>query len=437
MTEMSGEARKLGPFLATVIVAGNMIGSGVFLLPATLAATGSITLVSWIISGAGALVLAGVFAILGRLRHAEGGLIGYVRDALGPFAGFQATVLYWLSCVVGIVALALAVTGYAAYFAPGLNAPGAQAACTLAVLWLMTLGALLGPRATGRFSAVTLFLGVAPVALVATVGWVWFHPDVLAASWNVSGKPALAAVGDTVAPVFWAFLGLECANAAAAVVRDPHRNVPIAAICGVALAALLYIAALLVIMGIAPAAELAKSTAPFGLVVARVLGPVAGGVMALCALAKTAGTLGGWVLVTGQIMRAGADEGVLPAWFGKVRPDGTPVRSVLVVGALMSVIALATFQPALGKQFNVLANVSVICSMVVYLLCSVALWRFSPALVRGRTAALVLAGGGALFSLAVALAAGLDLVGLTAGAIVLASLAWLLVRGRVRRPVAV
>jgi arginine:agmatine antiporter len=437
MGESGGEARKLGPFLATVIVAGNMIGSGVFLLPATLAATGSITLLSWIVSGAGALVLAGVFAILGRLRHAEGGLIGYVRDALGPFAGFQATVLYWLSCVIGTVALALAVTGYAAYFAPALRAPTAQAACTLAVLWVLTLGALLGPRATGRFSAVTLFLGVAPVALVATVGWIWFHPEVLSASWNVSGKPPLAAVGDSIAPVFWAFLGLECANAAAAVVREPHRNVPIAAIAGVALAALLYISALLVIMGIAPAAELAKSTAPFGLVVARVLGPVAGGAMALCALLKTAGTLSGWVLVTGQIMRAGADEGLLPAWFGLARPDGTPVRSILVLGGLMTAIALATFQPTLGKQFGLLADASVICSMLVYALCCGALWRFAAPEMHGRGRALILAGLGAVFSLAVASAAGPVLVGLTAGVIVAAALVWLLVRGRVRRPVAV
>ena len=437
MTEDSAEGRKLGPFLATVIVAGNMIGSGVFLLPATLAATGSITLVAWLISGAGALVLAGVCAILGRLRHAEGGIIGYVRDALGPFAGFLATVLYWLSCVVGIVALALAVTGYAAYFVPALSAPEAQAACTLAVIWLMTLGALLGPRATGEFSAVTLFMGVAPVALVASVGWIWFHPDILAASWNISGQPPLAAIGGSVAPVFWAFLGLECANAAAAVVREPRRNVPLAAMGGVALAAVLYIAALVVIMGIVPAGELAKSTAPFGLVVARVLGPVAGGVMALCALLKTAGTTSGWVLVTGQVMRAGADEGVLPAWFGRARPDGTPVRSLLALGAIMTAVALATFQPALGKQFGVLANISVIFAMVVYLLCCVALWRFRAMEKAADPVAFALAAAGAIFCVGVAWLAGLDLVAMTGGAIAAAGLVWLLVRGRVRRPVAV
>src|SRR5581483_5936517 len=146
-----------------------------------------------------------------------------------------------------------------------------------------------------------------------------------------------------------------------------------AALSGVALAAVIYVASMVVIMGVAPAAELAKSTAPFALVVARVLGPIAGAAIALCALLKTAGTLSGWVLVVGQLMRAGADEGILPGWFGRARIDGTPTRSILVAGVIMSGIALATFQPALGKQFGVLAGVSVIATISVYFLCAVAL----------------------------------------------------------------
>jgi arginine:agmatine antiporter len=447
MSETGGEARKLGPFLATVIVAGNMIGSGIFLLPATLAGTGSVTILAWLIASGGALVLAGVYARLGGLRHAEGGLIGYVRDALGPHAGFQATVLYWINMVVGNVALALAVTGAAAFFFSGLKAPLAQAATTLGVIWLVSGAALLGPRTVGRLGALTLFLGIVPVALVATVGWIWFHPAILAGSWNVSGKPQLVAAGAAVAPVFWAFLGLECANAAAAVVRDPQRNVPIAVLGGVALTALLYIAAMVVIMGIAPAADLAKSTAPFGLVVARVLGPFAGGVMALCALLKTAGTLAGWMLVLGQTMRAGSDEGLLPAWFGRARADGTPVRSILFVAVVMSAIALATFQPALGKQFGVLSGVSVIASIAVYLLCAISLWRFAEALpATERRGARTLAALGAAFSLSLAGAAfvlgvdpasGLDMAGFTVAAVGATAAFWLLVRGRVRSPVAV
>jgi arginine:agmatine antiporter len=259
---------------------------------------------------------------------------------------------------------------------------------------------------------------------------------VLAASWNVSGKPSLAAAGSAIAPVFWAFLGLECANAAAAVVRNPQRNVPIAALAGVALAALLYVASMVVIMGVAPASELAKSTAPFALVVARVLGPVAGAAIALCALLKTAGTLSGWVLVVGQLMRAGAAEGILPAWFGRARTDGTPTGSILTAGAIMSGIALATFQPMLGKQFGVLAGVSVIATISVYFLCAVSLWRFAGDLdPQARSRSRALAWVAALFSVGVAIASGVDMIGLTALVVLLGAGVWLLVRNRVRRPV--
>ena len=69
------ETNKLGPFLATVLIAGTMIGSGVFLLPATLAAVGGMTIVSWLICALGALLLAGTFAALAIWRPEPEGIV--------------------------------------------------------------------------------------------------------------------------------------------------------------------------------------------------------------------------------------------------------------------------------------------------------------------------------------------------------------------------
>ena len=82
------QARQLGPVAAGFLVAGNMIGSGVFLLPAGLAAIGSISLIGWIITTAGALALALVFAGLAQARPDAAGLTGYVREGMGDFVGF-------------------------------------------------------------------------------------------------------------------------------------------------------------------------------------------------------------------------------------------------------------------------------------------------------------------------------------------------------------
>ena len=152
------------------------------------------------------------------------------------------------------------------------------------------------------------------------------------ASWNVSGEPLYKALPNSLALVFWAFTGLESASVAAAVVENPERNVPIATIAGVLIAALIYIAASIVIFGLAPAADIAASNAPFALAAAKMMGPVAGPLVALCGGLKALGTLAGWVLMTAQVSRAAADHGLLPQMFARTRAGDTPVAGLIIAG---------------------------------------------------------------------------------------------------------
>ena len=80
------EQRKLGPFLATMVVASSMIGSGIFLLPASLASFGSISILAWVVAFIGAAVIGGVFATLAVISPGTAGLFSYVRDAFGDGA---------------------------------------------------------------------------------------------------------------------------------------------------------------------------------------------------------------------------------------------------------------------------------------------------------------------------------------------------------------
>ena len=84
----AASTRAIGPWTAVALVMGNMIGSGIFLLPASLAPYGGIALAAWILSAAGSMLLALVFARLGRLNPAAGGLYAYTRLAFGDLAGF-------------------------------------------------------------------------------------------------------------------------------------------------------------------------------------------------------------------------------------------------------------------------------------------------------------------------------------------------------------
>src|SRR3990167_5388474 len=237
MTDAVSAALCIGPLLATVLVAGNMIGSGVFLLPATLAAIGSSTLIGWVIASAGAMLLAGCFALLATLKPTPDGFVEYPARGLHPFFGFANWFLYWLSCWVGSPAIALAVTGYLTFFLPVLSDPVISVWTTIGVIWLMTLANLIGARTVARLGGLTLVIGLAPIAVATVLGLLAFDPQTFAAGWNVTGKPLTQAVGGSLAPIFWAFLGLESAPVAAAVVRDPRRNVARAALGGVGLAA--------------------------------------------------------------------------------------------------------------------------------------------------------------------------------------------------------
>jgi arginine:agmatine antiporter len=173
-------------------------------------------------------------------------------------------------------------------------------------------------------------------------------------------------VPNSLVLVFWAFTGLESASVAAAVVEEPERNVPIATMCGVVIAAIVYIAASAAIFGLAPADELAHSNAPFALVAARLLGPTAGPLVAICGALKALGTLAGWVLMTAQVSRAAADHGLLPQFFARTRAGDTPVAGLIVSGFLGTAAIVLTIAPTLGKQFGNLIEASTLFALLTY-----------------------------------------------------------------------
>jgi len=426
---MGDNQDKLGLGLATMLVAGNMIGSGIYLLPASLALIGGISLAGWAVASVGALLLAAVFGWLAVLRPGADGLAGLVGDRLGRVFGFQTAQFYWLNGWIGNIAIAVAVTGYLAFFFPLLRETWPGAAATATLIWITTLINIVGVRFSGRFDGLTLIVGLVPVVAVGLFGWLWFEPALFAQSWNVGGAAPAEAVRASVAIVFWAFLGLESASVAAAVVKNPGRNVPLATVGGVALAAIVYIAAFAAIMGLLPADRMATSTAPFADAVARIVGPVAAALVAICATAKALGTLNGWVLVAAETTRWTAAESFLPRWLSRRSARGTSTRALLAMAGVMTVAVLATASPTLGEQFGLAINLAVILSLMVYGYCCVALLRMSGEMPANRRPVVRLVAGLALlFSVWVALEAGRQALIFAAVLLALTFAAWPLVR---------
>ena len=416
--EPLSDRHKLGWALAALVVAGNMIGSGVYLLPVSLAPVGSSSLIGWLAAGAGAVTLALVFGALGRLQPEADGLPGFAERGLGRFFGFQTSLAFWTACLVGNVAIAVAATGYLGYFWPVLKDPVAATFCNLAIIWLATIAYIIGARTASGLAAAALAIGLAPIVIAVAAGIAAFDPQTFAASWSPSGTSLAQSVPASLAIIFWAFLGVESAAALSVRVKHPARDVGRASVAGVLLATLVYIAATVAVFGVIPAAELAQSSSPYADLAAHVFGASIAGIVAVCAIVKTIGTVGGWVMLGGETARSAARQGYLPSGFGM--GERTPIANPLLGGAFMTIVAIISGQPTLGGQFGMLVGVTAVLSLVVYAICSAALFRMAR-----RSRARIVAVAGFLFASAAVAAAAPGYILPTVGFFVVTSAAWL------------
>jgi APA family basic amino acid/polyamine antiporter len=386
---------RIGFWIATALVLGNMIGSGVFLLPASLAPYGGLALPAWLLAACGSILLALVFADLARAAPLSGGPYAYARLAFGEFAGFLVAWVYWLSIWCGNAALAVAFVGYLDPFVPGVvRTPASAAALAIALVWLLAAINALGVRPAGRVQVVTTALKILPLALVAVVGLL--HLD--AAHFAVPARPPSALGLDlfaAVALVMWAFTGLDAATIPAHHVREPERTIPRATVAGVVLAAAIYIASTIGVLGILDPTELGSTTAPFAEAARRTLGSPAALLVAAGAAVSVFGTLNGWTLVVGQLPLAAARDGLFPAAFGRLSSRGTPAFAIGLAAALTSVLIAANYTRGLVGLFTFTILLSTLGSLVPYAFSAIAGFlvggggRASGAAPGGRGAGLV------------------------------------------------
>ena len=361
------DSGKIGLVPATLMVAGNMMGSGVFMLPANLSAIGSIALIGWLLTVVGAVALALVFAKLSAIDPAAGGPYAYARKAYGDYMGYQTNLIYWLANVVGNVALAVAGLGYLSHFFPALKIPIVMAFGSIAIIWFFAYANILGPKVVGRLQSFTTVFALVPIFGMALFGWFWFKPEIFSSAWNVSGQSSPNAVMATLTFTLWAFIGVESASVSAGVVANPSRNVPIATVGGVVLASVAYVLSSSVIMGMIPNKELIASSAPFADAARLALGDFAGSTVALCAAVGCLGSLAGWTLLVGQSAKAAADDGLFPGVFAKVNKRGVPSLGLVIVAVIMSVQVLATMSPTASQQFGKIASIAVIMTLLPYI----------------------------------------------------------------------
>ena len=374
MSQLSVPPRVLGFWSAVAIVVGNMIGSGVFLLPASLAAFRGLSLAGWVVSAAGSVMLALVFARLARGFPQAGGPYAYTREAFGDLPGFLIGWGYFFSTISTLPALAVAFVGYLDPFIPGVvQSPPSAAVLAIAAIWLVVGVNVVGVGAAGRLQVVTTAIKIVPLALVGIGGLFFVTPDVFsipATTEQSAGQQLMA----TVTLTLWAFLGLECATIPAASVRDAARTIPRATVVGTVLAALIYIVSTIGVMSLVSADQLAVSTAPFADGAERLFGTGAGQLVALGAAISCFGALNGWVLMAGQFPMAIANDGLFPSFFGRLSSRGTPALGMIAGGALGTALVAMNYSRGLVDLFTFIILLATLSTLVPYVFCSMAVW---------------------------------------------------------------
>ena len=375
-----GGGKKMGLVAASSLVVTNMVGTGLFLLPSSLATIGSISIWGWVVSAIGATALGLVFAHLGMVDPKAGGPYAYARDHMGPYAAFQTNTLYWIANVIGNVAIAVSVTGYLAVFFPVLANPWLSNACTALVIWTFVWLNTRGANTVGRFTTFTTAAGIIPIAVIGLLGWHWFNAQTFMQGWNPEARAPAAAITSSASIALWAFLGVESAAVSAGVIENPRRNVPLATLIGLAVSTLIYVACCAVIMGILPNETLRSSHAPFADAALVMFGQGAALVISLAAILKAAGSLTGWMLIVAQSAQAAAGDGMFPRAFAVTNDQGMPVRNLVITGLLMTGLLMLTISPDVATQFNRITNATVVLMSVPYIYSVVAMWRLNSRL---------------------------------------------------------
>lgn len=361
--------KEISLFMATMLVCGNMIGSGVFMLPATLAqVSGPLsTMIAWVLTTFGSILIAISFANLGSKYPATGGAYQYTKEAFGEFAGFLSAWLYWNGSWIGNAAIIVAISSYSTAIIPALNNPLVAIIYTSAILWAVTIINIVGVKQAGKIQTFVTVFKIGFFALFIIVALLNFDSTNLFPL--VPEGKGFSTVSLAATSTLWAFVGLESATVTGGEMKDPEKNIKKSTIYGMIIAAIIYILISVGSMGVMSNSELSVSTAPLTDILTRILGSSIGKVLALSIVVCILGTTIGWILSTARVSYAAGVDGVFPKFFGELHPKyGTPVNSLVIGSVLVNILLIMNYQKGMVSAFTFITILATLSFLPVYLL---------------------------------------------------------------------
>lgn len=366
------QQKLLGKWTSTSLVVGNMVGAGVFMMPAVLASYGGISILGWLTSTIGAIFIAILFIRLSKLFPGiQGGPYAYTRKGMGDFPAFLVAWGYWVSVWTTNAALAVAFVSYLGVLIPFIGDQLIYSiGSSLLVIWGLTWFNTFGISKIGKMAMVTTVIKLLPIILIGFGGLYYINYEHFA-PFNLSGHSNMKAIIATTSLTFFSFLGIESATIPAEGIKNPEKTVPFATKWGTIIAAVVYILSSVSIMGLISPTALSASTAPFADAAIVIWGNGAQYIVAFAAIVSVFGALNGWILIQGQMPEAIARDKLFPSIFARKNKKGMPATGIIISSLLATGLILMNYSGGLLKVFEFMILVSTVSVLIPYLFCGV------------------------------------------------------------------
>ncbi|WP_312092074.1 amino acid permease [Niallia sp.] len=390
----------LGLGILISLVVGNMVGSGIFMLPRSLSEVASPAgvVLAWILTGFGVLVTALVFGNLAiRKPNLTGGPQIYAKELFRPgstkstLSGFMSTWGYWIGNLAGNVAIITTFAGYLSTFFPILTSQAILLhigsftlyvgnaltflVCTI-LLWGTHYIILNGLENAGKLNVIAtaskvigfmLFIIIALFAFESSNILPFAEPKINAAGHSVG---LFGQINSAAITTLWAFIGVESAVVFASRAKK-QSDVKKATIYGLLIALAIYIGISTLVMGILTQDQLVASQKPLIDAIEAVLGPIAGKVLAAIGLISLFGSTIGWIMLSAEVPYAAAKQGIFIPAFLKENKKGIPTFSLIITNILGQLFIFSTISKSISQAFDFIIYIATLSYLVPYLISTI------------------------------------------------------------------
>lgn len=348
-------ARHVGRWQVVALAINDVVGSGVYLLPAAAAAIlGPSSILAVALAGVAVLLVVLCFAEAATYFDQPGGAYLYARTAFGEAVGFQVGWFAWLTRTVAIASLSVATAQALAWLWPAAGSGWGRAAVVVGSLAILTALNVAGVRFGAGAATVLAIAKVLPLLVLIVAGLGAFSPSLVAGQ----APTETGGLGKAALLLLFAYAGFENTAAPAGEIRRPRADVPFALVAQIVAVTSLYVAVQVVTLGVLP--DAARSATPLADAATLLLGTAGGLMLTVGAVLSIFGTVNNSVLNGPRYLFALARDGYGPGWLERIHPRfQTPAVATLFQIAIVLPLALT-------GSFTGLATLSIVARLATY-----------------------------------------------------------------------